>query len=142
MESHPARTAAHFVGSQCRREPTCPYLRRRRCLFFHSEDEMASASVVGQDQPPDVPLMVRIVRLEQAVSLFVGVPVPQIMEDLVDGVQAAGARAEPSRRANRGRASAPNQGGRRGKDSACASRARTSRGADRGCAAVDPRSTR
>ena len=32
--------------------------------------------------------MVRIARLEQAVSLFVGVPVPQIMEDLVDGVQA------------------------------------------------------
>ena len=49
MESHPAQPAAHFVGSACRREPTCPYLRRRRCLFFHSEDEIASASVVGQD---------------------------------------------------------------------------------------------
>ena len=88
MGFHPARTAATFVGSKCRRGPTCPYLRRRRCLFFHSEDEIASASEVGQDQPPVESLMARIARLEQAVSLFIGVPVPRIMEDLVDGVQA------------------------------------------------------
>ena len=84
MESHPAQPAALSVGSPCRREP----LRGRRCLFFHSEDEIASASVVGQDQPPDVSLMVRIARLEQAVAQFVGVPVLHIMEDLVDGMQA------------------------------------------------------
>ena len=88
MESHPVRTAAIFVWSPCRRGPTCPYLRRRRCLFFHSEDEIASASEVGQDQPTVVSMMARMARLEQAVSLFIGVPVPQIMEDLVDGVQA------------------------------------------------------
>ena len=82
--------------------------------------------------------MVRIARLEQAVAQFVGVPVPQIMEDLVDGVQAVPqeALAEPSQRADRGCAGAPDQGGRRGNDSARASRERTSRAADRVCAAL------
>ena len=97
MESHPVQPAAHFVGSQCRRGPTCPYLRRQRCLFFHSVDEIASASVVGQDQHPDVSLVVRIARLEQVVAQFVGVPVPQIMEGLVDGVQAVPQELVPNR---------------------------------------------
>ena len=89
MESYPAQPAAQFLVTTCRRGPTCHHLRRRRCLFFHSEDEIALASLVGQNQPPVVSLMVRIARLERAVAQFVGVPVPQIMEDLVDGVQAA-----------------------------------------------------
>ena len=41
--------------------------------------------------------MVRIARLEQAVAQFVGVPVPQIMEDLVDGVQAVPQELVPNR---------------------------------------------
>ena len=89
MESRQAQPAAQFVGSPCRREPTCPYLRRRCCLCFHPEDETASASVVGQDQPSFVSLIARIARLELAVAQFVGVLVPRFMEDLVDRVQSA-----------------------------------------------------
>ena len=73
----------------CMRGPTCPYLRRRCCLFFHPEDETASASGVGQGLPSFASLMARIARLELEVAEFVGVPVPQIMNDLVDGVQSA-----------------------------------------------------
>ena len=70
MESHPAQTTAHLSqGMPCRRGPTCPYLRRRRC---------ASASLVRQDQPPDVSLLERIARLEHVVAQ---------LEDRVDGVQ-------------------------------------------------------
>ena len=87
MESRQAQPAAHFVGSPCMRGPTCPYLRRRCCFFFHPEDETASASGVGQDLPSFASLMVRIARLELEMARFIGVPVPQIMEDLVDGVQ-------------------------------------------------------
>ena len=65
---------------------TCPYLRRRCCLFFHPEDETASTSVVGQDQPSVVSFMARIARLELAVAQFVGVPVPQTKEDLVETI--------------------------------------------------------
>ena len=68
MESHSAQPVVHFVGSPCRRGPTRPYLRRRRCLFFHSEDETASASVVGQDHPPDASVMERLARLERVVE--------------------------------------------------------------------------
>ena len=70
-------------------QETCPYLRRRCCLFFHPEDESASVSGVGQDLPSFASLMARIARLELEVAQFVGVPVPQIMKDLVDGVQSA-----------------------------------------------------
>ena len=87
MESRQGQPAAHFVGSPCMRGPTCPYLRRRCCLFFHLEDE--SASVVGQDLHSFASLMARIARLELEVAQFVGLPVPQIMKDLVDGVQSA-----------------------------------------------------
>ena len=72
-------------------------VRVRVRVRVHSEDEIAAASVVGQDQPPVVSLMARIARLEQAVSLFVGVPVPQIMEDLEDGVQAVPQELVPHR---------------------------------------------
>ena len=69
MESDPAQPAAHFVGSQCRRGLTCPFLRRGRCLFLHSEDETASASLVGQDQPPGRGSVVeRLERLERVVE--------------------------------------------------------------------------
>ena len=88
-EPRQAQPAAHFVGSPCRRGPTCPYLRRRCCLFFHPEDETASASGVGQDLPSFVSLMERIARLELEVAQFVGLLVPQIMKELVDGVQSA-----------------------------------------------------
>ena len=57
-------------------------------LYFHSEDEIASESLIGQDQHPDVSLTERIARLEQVVEQTVGLPLPQIMEDRVDGVQA------------------------------------------------------
>ena len=95
--THPAQPAAHFLVTPCRRGPTCPCLRRRRCLFFHSEDEIAPASLVGQDQPPVASLMVPIARLELAVAQFAGVSVPLIMEDLVDGVQAAPQELVPNR---------------------------------------------
>ena len=61
------------------RGPICFYLR----LFFHREDETASASGVGQDLPSFVSLTARIARMELAVAQVVGVPVPQIMKDLV-----------------------------------------------------------
>ena len=54
-------------------------------------------SVVGQDQPSFVSLMARIAHMELAVAQFVGVPVPQIREDLVDGVQAAPQELNPNR---------------------------------------------
>ena len=60
------------------------------------------------------------------------VPVPQITEDVVEVTQHfPQERAEPNRGADRRCAGAPHQQGHRGYDSACASRARTSRGADR-----------
>ena len=91
MESHPAQPAAFFVGSPCRREPTCPYLRRGRCLFFHSEDETASASLVRQDQPPVGSVMARLARLERVVEQILATSMPQIttaVEQTDDGVQA------------------------------------------------------
>ena len=78
MESHRAQPAAFFVGLQCRRGPTCPYLRRGRCLFFHSEDETASASLVGQDQPPDGSVLACLARLERVVEQILAISVPQI----------------------------------------------------------------
>ena len=58
MELHPAQTAAH--------------LRRRRCLFFHSEDEIPSASLVGQDQLPAFSLIVKFQSLVSSMQGLVG----------------------------------------------------------------------
>ena len=82
MESHPAQPAAFFVGSQCRRGPTCPYLRRGRCLFFHPGDEAASASLVGRDQPPDGSVLACLARLERVVEQILAILVPQITKDI------------------------------------------------------------
>ena len=81
MESHPAQPAAFFVGSQCRRGPTCPYLRRGRCLFFHPGDQAASASLVGRDQPPDGSILECLARLERVVEQILAALVPQITKD-------------------------------------------------------------
>ena len=89
MESHPAQPAAFFVGSQCRRGPTCPYLRRGRCLFFHPGDEAASASWVGRDQPPDVSVLACLARLELVVEQILAALVPQITEDFAAMAQHA-----------------------------------------------------
>ena len=53
--------------------------------------------MVGQDQPSFVSLMARKARLQLAFAQFFGVPVPQIREDLVDGVQAAPQELKPNR---------------------------------------------
>ena len=82
MESRQAQPAALFVGSPCRRGPTCPYLRRGRCLFFHSEDETASASLVGRDQPPDGSVLACLARLERVVEQILAILAPQITKDI------------------------------------------------------------
>ena len=87
MESHPAQPAALFQGMPCERGPTCPYFRRRRCLFFHPEDEIASASLIGQDQPPDASTMERVARLERVVEQILDVTVLQITKDIAIGMQ-------------------------------------------------------
>ena len=68
-------------GMRCLRETTCPNLRRRRCLFFLSEDETASASLVGQDQPPDCSVLACLARLERVVEQILAILVPQITKD-------------------------------------------------------------
>ena len=95
MESRQAPPAAQILVTPCRRRPTCPYLRRRRCLFFHSEHETASASLVGQDQHRVSSVMERIARLERVVEQILGTPVPQIMKDsgIMPQHTPAGARA-------------------------------------------------
>ena len=82
MESHPAEPAAPFVGSSCRREQTCPYLRRGRCLFSHPGDEAASVSLVGRDQPPEGSVLACLARLEQVVEQTLAILVPQITKDI------------------------------------------------------------
>ena len=52
-----------------------------------SEDETASASLVRQEQHPDVSLMERVTRLEQVVEKMVGKFLPHVLVDRVDGVQ-------------------------------------------------------
>ena len=55
-----------------RRGPSCPHLRRRRCLFFHREDEIASASLVGQDQLPAFSMIVKFQSLVSSMQGLVG----------------------------------------------------------------------
>ena len=77
--------------------PTCPYLRRGRCLFFHPGDEAASASLVGRDQPPDGSVLARLARLERVVEQILAISVPQITKDTATMPQHAPAeRVQPS----------------------------------------------
>ena len=78
----------------CRWGASCPYLRRGCCLFRHSSDEVAAASLVGQDSESmeSIPLASldslaeRVTQLERVVEQIAGAPVPQILEG-VDGLQ-------------------------------------------------------
>ena len=91
-------------------------------------------SVVGQDEPSFVSLMARIAHMELAVAQFVGVPVPQIREDLVDGVQAAPQELKPNRSGEQfGAVPVPQ---------IKEDDVETTMEQDRVCAAVDPRSAR
>ena len=85
-----------WAPTPCRRGFACPYFRRRCCFFGHSPEDVAAESEVERDHLTpcrddaatalDV-LMERVTRLERVVEQIVGVPLPQIMKEIVDGMQ-------------------------------------------------------
>ena len=66
--------------------PSCPYLRPRRCLFGHSSNEVASASLVGVQLPVSGPtreeheaLVAAVRRLAAALMWSRGTAVEPVM---------------------------------------------------------------
>ena len=92
-------------GNAMLEKPRCPYLRRRRCLFGHSSEEVASSSSVGargstqQGDSADAPVpqmmeeieeMIRSVRQELIVKEVIDVLVPQVQDALALRAAASG----------------------------------------------------
>ena len=83
MESHQAQPAAPFVGSPCRRGPTCLSLPSTWALSLLPSGRGGSVGVVGRrDQPPDGSVLACLARLERVVEQILAIFVPQITKDI------------------------------------------------------------